>query len=339
MSQLLTKYKQVKEENPKSRIRDIATKMGVSEAELVNAQAEGKVSTLQAPIGELLLKIESLGKVMALTRNESCVSEIKGVYTGGKFENNHVGLFFGGEIDLRIFLKQWIHIFAVEVETAKGVRRSLQFFNAQGEAVHKIYLLEESNLEAYHQLVQKYQVSHKEKLSLEPTSWSAPNKADNEVDWEKVKEQWRNMKDTHHFFTMLKKYKITRQQAFRQVPEFARQVDNKAARQVLDLARDTKCPIMIFVSNSGCIEIFTGEVKNLKEFGTWYNVLDPNFNLHLQTKNIVESWVVKKPAEAGIVTSLEIFDKDGNTIATFFGKRKPAIPELEQWRQILDKIQ
>ena len=92
---------------------------------------------------------------------------------------------------------------------------------------------------------------------------------------------------------------------------------------------------MVFVANQGCIQIHTGPVAKLAEMGPWYNVLDPNFNLHLNTDGIAWSWVTKKPTVDGIVTALEVFDKNGNLIVTFFGKRKPGIPELELWREIV----
>ena len=50
---------------------------------------------------------------------------------------------------------------------------------------------------------------------------------------------------------------------------------------------------------------------------------------------IDEAWVVRKPTEDGVVTSLELFDAQGEAIATLFGKRKPGIPEIEDWRVAL----
>ena len=88
----------------------------------------------------------------------------------------------------------------------------------------------------------------------------------------------------------------------------------------------------------GCIQIHTGEVKNLVTTGPWYNVLDPEFNMHLREDAIVSSFIVKKPSVDGIVTSLEIFDAKGEMIVQFFGKRKPGIPELESWREIVNNV-
>ena len=48
--------------------------------------------------------------------------------------------------------------------------------------------------------------------------------------------------------------------------------------------------------------------------------------------------MTRKPTEDGIVTAVEVFDADGEIIATLFGKRKPGQPELELWREIVAKL-
>ena len=50
---------------------------------------------------------------------------------------------------------------------------------------------------------------------------------------------------------------------------------------------------------------------------------------------IAATWVVKKPTSDGVVTSLELFDRDGEAMAMFFGERKPGKPELEPWRTLV----
>jgi putative hemin transport protein len=70
----------------------------------------------------------------------------------------------------------------------------------------------------------------------------------------------------------------------------------------------------------------------------WLNVLDPNFNLHLREDSIAHVWVVEKPTVDGVVTSVEAFDHQGELMAMFFGARKPGKPELQGWRDILDKL-
>ena len=95
---------------------------------------------------------------------------------------------------------------------------------------------------------------------------------------------------------------------------------------------------MVFVRSRGVIQIHSGPVNKIKVMGDWLNVLDPEFNLHLRENHIAHSWVVEKPTEDGIVTSLEIFDGQKNNIATFFGAKQPGIPELKEWREIAKNL-
>jgi putative hemin transport protein len=96
---------------------------------------------------------------------------------------------------------------------------------------------------------------------------------------------------------------------------------------------------MVFVGNPGIIQIHTGPVRKLVDHGEWFNVLDPDFNLHLREPAIVQSWVVRKPTEDGTVTSLELFNAADELIATIFGKRKPGIPEMEEWREVVAEVE
>ena len=86
------------------------------------------------------------------------------------------------------------------------------------------------------------------------------------------------------------------------------------------------------------IQIHTGPVHKVAVMGPWLNVLDPSFNLHLREDHIASAWVVRKPTSDGLVTSLELFDAQGDTIAMLFGERKPGRTELCAWRAIIDSL-
>ncbi len=69
--------------------------------------------------------------------------------------------------------------------------------------------------------------------------------------------------------------------------------------------------------------------------GPWFNVLDDSFNLHLREDRVASAFVVWKPTDDGVVTSLELFDAEGELIASLFGKRKPGQAEDEAWRGLV----
>lgn len=341
--QLKSQYTVLKQTQPNIRARDAAQQLGVSEAALLAAQVGKDVVRLVDDAEVVLRSVASLGEVMALTRNDACVHERKGVYDNASFSKHgpmSIGLFVNPDIDLRLFMNHWQYQFAVTEQTKTGPRKSLQFFGQDGLAMHKIYLTQYSDEAAYDELVQLHRHEAQSTVIAEsPYVSPAKTVADHEVDWAAFRTAWENLKDTHDFHPMLRKFKVDRQQAFKHIgKDFAYAVENDAARRVLDLVRDRACEMMVFVGNRGCIQIHSGPVNKLLAYENWYNVMDPQFNLHLNEKQIAQTWVTKKPTEDGIVTALEIFDQAGEVIATFFGKRKPGIPELALWREIINEI-
>ncbi|WP_419868180.1 hemin-degrading factor [Chryseobacterium sp. CT-SW4] len=330
---LKEKWEGLKAENPHLRIRNAAEQLGVSEAELLMTNVGEGVTVLKPEFQDILPDVEQLGKVMALTRNDECVHERKGVYLNGDFSSPHAQLFVGEDIDLRIFINHWKYAFAV----VEGDRKSIQFFGKDGSALHKIYLTKDSNEQAFDGLVEKFKAGDQNpSFTFEAVAPKAEEKPDAEIDVDGFQQAWRELKDTHDFFTMTRKYGVSRTQALRLAPEgFATKIENSKVVNVLEDASEKKLPIMIFVGNRGIIQIHTGEVNKTLWHQQWFNVMDPDFNLHLDVTKIAESWIVKKPTEDGEVTAIEVFNKQGDFIAQFFGKRKPGIPELQEWKDLV----
>lgn len=321
-----------KTQHPKVRIRDAAKSMGLTEAQLINTGIDDNVVRLKDQFKEILKEVVSLGYVMALTRNDYCVHERKGVYQKVGF-NGHVGLIVTPDIDLRLFMNNWQFGFSVN----ENERLSLQFFDQHGDAVHKIYLVEQSNLEAYHTLVNKFKAEQQAPdLKIEGSKNKVLETDSHELDLKAFREDWINLQDTHEFHGMLRKHKLSRTRALQLAPDgYADQISVDTVKQILQKASVQQTEIMVFTGSPGCIQIHTGQVNKLVETGPWFNVLDPEFNMHLKLDGIASAWLVKKPTIDGLVHSIEVFDAKGNTIVQFFGKRKPGLPESEAWRSIL----
>ena len=139
---------------------------------------------------------------------------------------------------------------------------------------------------------------------------------------------WQQMTDVHQFFVLLKRFNISRLQAFRCVDNtLAQRVDNSALSRLLAQCTEEQNDIMIFVANRGCVQIFTGSVGRVEPYISprdgqhWINIFNPSFTLHLVESAVAESWITRKPTTDGIVTSLELFDKNGRAIAQLFGQR------------------
>lgn len=334
-------YAQLKESEPKLRIRDYANRLNVSEAQLVALGVGTTAVRLRPEFISIFENLESLGYVMALTRNDEMVHERKGIYQNFS-TSPHASLFVGKDIDLRIFPSTWSTVFAV-TEGGDKPRYSIQFFTTDGVATHKVYLVDrKSDLDAFHALVEKFkdETQSAEVQTGEILPLEVAEIPDSEIDVKAFQEGWLTLKDTHEFFGLLKKHKLTRTQALRFAPSetHAKQIDNLALRRALELAAKDQVSIMVFVGNAGMIQIHTGEVKNIVEHGPWINVLDPEFNLHAREGAIAQSWIVRKPTEDGIVTSLELFNEKKELICTLFGARKPGVPELESWRKLVEQL-
>jgi putative hemin transport protein len=342
-------YAQARREGA-ARHRDIAQQLGVSEGELIAAHVSPlpgnhalHARRLRPEWPRIVAALEAVGPVMALTRNASCVHEKTGVYSATSASGPagaEVGLVLGGDIDLRLFYSHWAHSFAVDELGPRGLQRSLQFFSADGTAVHKVFFKPATQLEAWVELVLQFMAAEQQPgLLPRPKPPRAAEKPDDAVDVPAFRQAWASLRDTHEFFGLLKAHGLSRTQALRLAGEqFARPVDAASAQQLLAAAAARGVPLMVFTGSAGCIQIHSGPVHKVVVMEPWLNVLDPGFNLHLREDHIAAAWVVKKPTVDGLVTSLELFDREGETITMFFGERKPGRPELCEWRELIDAL-
>jgi putative hemin transport protein len=287
----------------------------------------------------LMQAMPALGKVMVLTRNENCVIERKGIFEIVNTENKHVGTVLGKDIDLRMFFSRWKSGFAVENDESIGFKKSIQLFDAQGTAIMKIYAVEQTDLAAWDKVVADFTAAEQPATITVAPAPAAPVYNDKAADASAFLQGWAALQDTHDFFPLLMKHKLSRTGALELAEgKFARRIGQDSVKALLNKASATGLEIMVFVGNPGNIEIHTGPVKKILEIPNWINVMDEDFNLHLKTDVIAQSWVVEKPSVDGIVTSVEVFDAAGEMIAQFFGKRKPGNPELEGWRALTAEL-
>jgi putative hemin transport protein len=325
---------------PGVRTRDAAVELGVSEAELVATSLGDIAVRLDDNPGDLLHALTEVGRCFALTRNEHAVSEVRGRY-GGIELGAHAGQVIGDRIDLRVFLDHWRSLFAIDEphpQRRGERRRSIHVFDRAGTAVHKIYLEPDGDAKTWDAIVATRTVTTP--LVVDPAPPRRVEVPDAAIDRAGLLADWDAMTDTHEFFRLLIKHGVTRTQALRLVGDHrARRVRDESIDQVLHVAAETCDQIMIFVGNRGCIQVFSGAIRRIVRHGPWLNVLDPDFNLHLRTDRIASSWVVAKPTRAGIVSSLELYDADGETIALVFRKRDDRErAEDPVWRALLDRL-
>ncbi len=334
MEQVLTAPQDIRAayaEKAGKRDRDLAESLGLSEGQLVVAFAGQGATRLKSDIDALFGQLSGLGEVMALTRNPSCVIEKVGRYDS-YHPGAHAAMVLTQEIDLRMFPSHWVHAFAVERETDSGTRRSIQVFDAAGDAVHKIFLRDGSDLDHWAHLVQTLAADDQSQtMTVEQRKPAEAPKA-NPDKVEILRNEWAKMTDTHQFLRLTSKLKMNRLGAYRIAgAPLVRALDPDTTPQMFEQVRDQRLEVMVFVGNRGCIEIHGGPVKTLKQMGPWLNVLDPDFNLHLRTDHIAEVWAVTKPTQRGPAVSVEAFDAEGGLIFQIFGRRAGDTDHRPAW--------
>ncbi len=336
-SELRGRYEALKHAESSLRARDAAARLDVSEAELLACRCGDGVERLDGDVETLLKRLERLGPVMALTRNEHAVHEKTGVYRNLRFGGPHA-LVLDRQIDLRLRLDHWAFGFAVEEAAVAGTRRSLQFFDSAGTSVHKIHLIPDSDDGAFAELVARHRGTEQMPwIRVQPSSRQSPGRGIEDV--HAFRETWRGMQDTHDFLALMRRHGVSRHRALQAAPDgFAREVTTDAPRRVLEAAAASGTSIMVFVGNRGATQIHTGPVHRLRTVGGWFNVLDSGFNLHFAEAGVASAYVVRKPTRDGIITSLEVFDGTGETVALFFGERERGAPEAVAWRDLVGML-
>ncbi len=318
---LIARWQALTAEEPSLRARDAAARLGVSEAELLAARTDVEVSRLDGPWDQLVGGLSRLGPVMALTRNDHAVHE-----KVCRFDHvtvcGGVGQTLGDGLELRVFFDHWHHGFAVTESLTNRTRRSLQFFDAAGTAIHKVYLRGNRGADAFGALTGKHrhagstpgQAASGEETRLQlsgrnsdparlPDRRSSPERYDDEYG------SFRGpARDRVEFFQSAPGY------AARRVPDDSFQVS-------LQHAAETGLPVTLVVGSPGAVQVHAGPVRRLKQVGSWFNVLDPGFSLHLRTEGIATAWVLQTPTRDGVAISLEIFAADGREIARLSGSR------------------
>ncbi|MEP4547797.1 MAG: ChuX/HutX family heme-like substrate-binding protein [Saccharospirillum sp.] len=329
-SALARAWLQLKQEQPSLRIRNAAETLGVSELELLLAQPGAQTVSLQPTGRELAMHLPDLGRVMALVRNDNAVHE-----TSGRFADlqggGMMGLFLG-EQDQRLFFRQWRYTLAV----TEGERHSIQVFDESGTAIIKLYRLVDTQLANWESLV-----AQRSDEPVTPNFAQAPTYERTSLagSAEAMMQDWRALTDVHQFNNLLKHHGVDRLSAFEAADDdLALQVDTHHIETALYACQLRQIPLMTFVSNRGAVQIHTRVPGTLRRTGPWFNILDPDFNLHLNTEGLASAWISRRPTVDGWVHSLEGFDEQGRSVVQFFGQRAEGRHEREDWRALMDEL-
>lgn len=330
---LSVRMKAYMDKHPEKAMWQVADALGTREADLLLLDLGQGVSLLKDDMEHILQGLEGLGWVQAITYNANCQNQREGIYRNFSREG-HVTLFLGEDIDLRIFPNRWSVALAVDTPG----HESIQFFDKNGVAVHKVMLTQGSNRESFLALIGACKAAQQVAPRFErAVPKGRPERRDAEIDVSEFRRSWDNMADTHEFFGLLKQYGLSRLQALRLAAgRRAVQVTLESFRRTIAHCSVENVPLMVFTANEGCVQINTGELKRIDRHGQWLTLQgSASGQIRLNEDAVNSVWHVVKPTVDGEVNSLELYDTAGDMIVQFFGERKPGVAELESWREAL----
>ncbi|PID46839.1 MAG: hypothetical protein CSB47_01770 [Proteobacteria bacterium] len=319
--------------HPKTRIRNAAEELGISELELLSTEIGHTCIRLSPNFAGILDELPSLGPVMALTRNDAVVHET--TFPFGEIHwQERTALYLQPGQCTRYFTTHWAHAIAVEEDD----RKSLQFFDHYGEAVHKIYLTQNSKLDAYQRIVEAFRSDDQtNRTAVEQVAQEVP--ATIQIDKGELRGRWSTIENAHQSDDLIEDFGGNRSTIYAALgEEYATRLDCGDAEVLLTLLSEHALSTNISVQNHAAVQSYCGSVKRLLRTGPWFNVLDPTFNLHLNTEQIAQVWVIKKPSDNGLLHSIDVLDNAGQSIVTIADDRLRNQPESAEWQEIVSKL-
>ncbi|HYC54406.1 MAG TPA: ChuX/HutX family heme-like substrate-binding protein [Candidatus Binatia bacterium] len=361
---------------PRLHQREAADLLGISEAALVASRCGDGAVRLQPKWREILAELPKVGTVKTITRNAHAVHETIGRY-GGVSLAGDVAIVQSPDLDLRMLLGAWASGYALSENVASGPRWSVQFFDRNGTSVHKVFLEPDADVGELMRIVGRFALSREDLATAERVDSAAASgngatnaaahrngagngeatgsARRNEAGFGAVTgsaagdasaaigaalmQAWSELRDTHDFLPMLASHGVRRRQAM-DIAEggYTRNLGRDGLRRLLQALEGAGLPVMVFVSNPGCVQIRTQAVTSVRVIGPWLNILDPTFNLHVMEASIESTWVVEKPTSDGIVTALEVYAHDGSEVLVMYGARKPGKAESPAWRAAIESL-
>jgi len=334
-------YERLKSQAPHLYLREAAELLGVSEMALLSLELGNSVFRLRPDWRPLLENLSQQGQLMGLSRNPWAVIENTGPYPRPTFEGS-VAVFHDTPpaLDLRCYLNHWTHAFAVYTQKGGRSLYSIQFFTPWGESIHKVYF---SGPEA----PQKWQAFREaflhpdQSLELEaivPAPPSPPQEGPG--DRESFLQEWAGLADTHDFFMLLRRHRVSRLAALQAAEgHFTWSLSPAQWEYFLHWVQTTQTPIMFFVGNAGIHQIYTGPVTSITYERGWHNFHGPHLTLHFNPEGLGHLYLVKKPTREGDIYSLEVFGPHGEEVLWVFGARKPGQSVPAGWLEFVNTVQ
>lgn len=330
------RWEQLKSYHPELSPATAAEKLKVSEVELFQSAGGENLKILNNQFGKLFAEIEKIEHFKILIRNKSCIQEINGSFKINSNQNGKLNI--ENEIaKLNIQTDELKYCFSIKSET----ENSFRFFDSKGSTVLRIITNPDTDQKLFDEITEKFISEDQDaELKIEATE-TLQNQTSTEINLQEFHSDWKNLDAIDDFQKILKKHNLTRWQAVHNAPDdfFAAKIKNRKVVNLLEETIEAEIPVRIYTENSCCIQSYHGEIENSSWHGSWFNVFAPDFSFHFDSSKVIESRIVRKPTNAGIISSIECFDGNDEMMFEIFCDREKDDPELNEWRALLNQFE
>ncbi len=288
-NELKFKWKKFQQDSPKVRIRDAAYQMKVSEAELLSTEVNEGVSFLFIPNLEIFIKeILNVDKIMLLIRSDYVVHE-KTIKTkdvalvGSQILDFHNKDSIILDYDISLFR----YVFFQKKMHSNRELKSFQFFDKAGRAILKIYL-KGKDLGYFDEIASKYEKVYNYEMQSDLHLDNA-DFLDSTLEI-KLPFDIHNSKST------------------------CNNISYKSLRTILEAVSNIKVPIQIHALGLGTVQYHIDSVRNIVDYGSWINVIDQKFNLHVLENGLSKASLIQYKFSNCQKYCIDFFDKNNSHV-------------------------
>lgn len=244
-------------------------------------------------------------------------------------QRNNVVMHFYPKIDTRLFTAKWRHAYAVFGKK----QHSLHFFDRYGRQSYQVSAKDSAVLDDFESRLKPYVIKNAplaKALSFAPAK-AAP-KYEKDIDTATLRDEWRAMTNVHQAGRIFKQHGNDTLAVYRALgEEFAIQVDTSLLPDTFNQIKQNALDLMYFVRNNTAVQCFAGQLGDVESTETSLTLSGERLDSNIQLDALGETWLVKKPTDAGWIHSLSIFNPEGENVITLTDFRNRSTPEKTEW--------
>lgn len=333
--EIKSKWKKLKSYQPELSSFNIAEKLKISQLELFLSALDEGFSIIRNDFNEIFDEIKNNENLKISVRNKSCVVESKsGFMIKNQSENDFTEI---QNHDISLLIQTSKIKACIAVKSSEDT--SIRFFDKYGDCVLRFIL--NSTDDISDEFFDKFKTNTFE-IDFEIEKYCVQSgQILTEFNLENFHNDWKNLENPADFKKLLSKYGLSRWQAVHHAPDgfFAQKILNRKIVNLIEEVNETQLVVSILSANNCCSINYTGKIEKVSFHESWFNAFGSNSGFHLNTSKIIESRIIRKPSNAGIISSAECYDRNYELIFEIFNHRDDDTPELNEWRALLNQFE